>query len=80
MPWNWELPGWPHFKYDPEFLFQMGRHFLLGIGGSTAYLKTDEGAAEAEIFISLPFSMALFHVCVGKPPTNHSITVSSTKT
>ena len=40
MPWNWELPNWPKFRYDPEQLAQMERAFLLGVGGSSAYLKT----------------------------------------
>jgi Fic family protein len=40
MPWNWELPDWPKFKYDPDRLSQMERQFLLGMGSAFAYLKT----------------------------------------
>ena len=40
MPWNWELPNWPKFHYDPACIAQMERQFLLGVGSSSAYLKT----------------------------------------
>jgi Fic family protein len=42
MPWNWELPDWPHFTYDPERVSQMERQFLLKLGSSFAYLETIE--------------------------------------
>ncbi len=40
MPWNWELPDWPRFNYDPDRLSQLERQFLLGVGSAFAYLKT----------------------------------------
>jgi Fic family protein len=40
MPWNWELPNWPKFTYDPTPIIQLERQFLLGVGSSSAYLKT----------------------------------------
>lgn len=40
MRWNWELPDWPKFTYDSERISQLERPFLLGVGGSLAYLKT----------------------------------------
>ena len=42
MPWNWELPNWPKFNYDPKRISQLERQFLLGVGSSAAYLKTIE--------------------------------------
>lgn len=42
MLWNWELPDWPKFKYDPGQLADQERQFLLGIGGASAYLKSVE--------------------------------------
>lgn len=39
MRWNWELPEWPHFKYNHDLISQKERKFLLGIGSSFAYLK-----------------------------------------
>lgn len=39
MLWNWELPAWPQFNYDPTEIFQKERQFLLGIGNACAYLK-----------------------------------------
>lgn len=40
MPWNWELPDWPKFTYDPDKISQMEKQFLLGVGSAFAYLKT----------------------------------------
>lgn len=40
MAWNWELPDWPKFIYDPDRISQKERQFLLGVGGAIAYLKT----------------------------------------
>lgn len=40
MPWNWQLPGWPKFKYEPKTIAQLERQFLLGVGSAFAYLKT----------------------------------------
>lgn len=40
MPWNWELPDWPKFKYDPDRISQQERQFLLGVGSAFAYLKS----------------------------------------
>jgi len=40
MPWNWQLPDWPKFNYDPDQIAQLERQFLLGVGSAFAYLKT----------------------------------------
>ena len=42
MPWNWELPDWPKFHYDPDRLSQLERQFLLSVGSSFAYLESIE--------------------------------------
>lgn len=39
MPWNWELPNWPQFNYDPDQIAQKERQFLLGVGSACAFLK-----------------------------------------
>jgi len=39
MPWNWQLPEWPHFTYDESEIAQLERKFLLGSGSSFAFLK-----------------------------------------
>lgn len=39
MPWNWELPDWPKFRYDKERTSQKERQFLLGMGSACAFLK-----------------------------------------
>ena len=40
MPWNWKLPDWPKFNYNPDALSQLERQFLLNAGSTSAYLKT----------------------------------------
>ncbi len=40
MPWNWELPNWPKFNYDPDRIARSERQFLLDAGSALAYLKT----------------------------------------
>lgn len=40
MPWNWELPDWPKFHYNPEQISTIERQFLVGLGSAFAYLKT----------------------------------------
>jgi Fic family protein len=39
MPWNWELPNWPQFYYDPKTVLPLEREFLVGMGSSFACLK-----------------------------------------
>lgn len=39
MTWNWQLPQWPHFTYDPSRLSVYERDFLLKSGSSSAYIK-----------------------------------------
>ena len=40
MPWNWELPEWPHFSYDPEAIAEQEKKFLLNMGSALGILKT----------------------------------------
>lgn len=40
MPWNWELPDWPHFIYDANRLAKLEKQFFLAIGSSVAFLKS----------------------------------------
>lgn len=39
MPWNWELPDWPHFNYTLEGIAEQEKRFLLNTGSSFAFLK-----------------------------------------
>lgn len=39
MLWNWQLPAWPKFNYDPAQIAPMERQFLLGVGSAFAFLK-----------------------------------------
>lgn len=40
MRWNWQLPEWPKFTYNPASLSDLETKFLLNIGSSFAFLKT----------------------------------------
>lgn len=40
MPWNWELPKWPKFHYDPDEISQLEKQFLLSVGSELGCLKT----------------------------------------
>lgn len=40
MPWNWELPNWPHFIYNPHRLSTVEKQFFLELGSAAAFLKT----------------------------------------
>lgn len=42
MRWNWQLEDWPHFHYEREKIALYESKFLMGLGGTTAYLKTVE--------------------------------------
>lgn len=39
MSWNWQLPDWPTFQFNPELALQYEKPFLLAAGSSGAYLK-----------------------------------------
>lgn len=39
MPWNWQLPDWPKFRYNPGKIIEQERKFLLGLGSAAAFLK-----------------------------------------
>lgn len=39
MPWNWQLPEWPHFRFDPERIIPQEKKFLLAAGSASAFLK-----------------------------------------
>ena len=39
MAWNWQLPDWPHFRYDIDQIVNQERSFLLGLGSASACLK-----------------------------------------
>ena len=47
MPWNWELLGWPRFRYAISIL-EKERDFFLGIGGMGALLKNIKGAQRVQ--------------------------------
>lgn len=40
MSWNWQLPNWPKFQYDPELIQSAEKQFLLSAGKFCAHLKS----------------------------------------
>lgn len=39
MPWNWQLPGWPHFRYDARQFATLEGRFLRQTGESCGAIK-----------------------------------------
>src|SRR3977135_60791 len=42
MRWNWQLPDWPKFSYDPLTVSKKEKQFLLQVGSASAFLKNIE--------------------------------------
>jgi Fic family protein len=45
MPWNWQSPDWPNFRWDPSRISTAEEQFLLGAGvaiGAVKHLGEDE--------------------------------------
>lgn len=57
MSWNWELPNWPKFNYDPDRILHLEKQFLLNIGSASAYLKTIKNEKDYYRFIVEIFSL-----------------------
>lgn len=53
MPWNWQLPKWPHFQYDPKRIAEKEKQFLLKAGSSSAFLKKIEQLDEQQFVIEI---------------------------
>src|SRR5271165_195678 len=39
MTWNWQLPDWPNFTWNPSRLLKAEEHFLVGAGVSAGVFK-----------------------------------------
>lgn len=50
MSWNWQLPGWPAFQFDPGCIAKREKQFLLAAGSGSAFLKKID-VQEREQFI-----------------------------
>lgn len=40
MPWNWQIPEWPHFKYDPNRIQDLEKKFLINAGKGAVVLAS----------------------------------------
>jgi Fic family protein len=59
MPWNWELSGWPKFKYNLDEFAAYEKQFLLEIGSAIAFLKSLEEAERQQFIIEILSSEGL---------------------
>jgi len=53
MPWNWELSGWPKFRFNQEAIAEQERKFLLGAGGAFAFLKSVEDQERLHFIVEI---------------------------
>jgi len=53
MVWNWQLSGWPNFRFDPESIVQQEKKFLLTAGSSLAYLKKIDQQDQHQFIIEI---------------------------
>lgn len=53
MAWNWQLPEWPKFSYDPHKISQQERQFLLGSGSACAFLKNSKKQEQNQFIIEI---------------------------
>ncbi len=53
MPWNWQLPKWPNFNYNPTFLEQEEKEFLLNAGSASAYVKNMEKQERDQFIVEI---------------------------
>lgn len=53
MHWNWELPSWPYFEYDPTPLEALEKLFFQGMGGSFAISKHLESDKQKEFIVEI---------------------------
>lgn len=53
MPWNWQLPDWPHFSYEKESLLEQEKQFLLNVGSAFAFLKNIGDAERVEFLVEI---------------------------
>jgi Fic family protein len=56
MHWNWELPEWPKFNYDPNRVSAQEKQFLLEVGSASAYLKTIESQEYKRFIVEILIS------------------------
>ena len=53
MPWNWELPEWPHFYYDSELIAPLEKQFLIKTGCSLAFLKSIDEIERKQLIVEI---------------------------
>lgn len=53
MPWNWELPQWPNFRYDPDSLVHKERQLLLTAGKALALLKSIDTRSHDQFIVEI---------------------------
>lgn len=53
MVWNWQLPNWPKFHYDPNRISEQEKQFLLNSGKMSAHLKNIDSNEHKKFIIEI---------------------------
>jgi len=53
MKWNWQLPNWPSFTFNPREISELEKRFLLEAGESMAFLKTVESKDQKRFIVEI---------------------------
>lgn len=53
MKWNWQLPNWPAFTYNPDLTSTQEKQFLLHAGGAGAFLKKIEKSEYNQFIVEI---------------------------
>lgn len=53
MTWNWQLPHWPQFIYDPSAISSLEKKFLQAAGGGFAVLKHLEEDKKKQFIVAI---------------------------
>lgn len=53
MLWNWQLPNWPHFTYNPEAIEDLEKKFLVKTGSAHAFLKSVDDQERKQFIVEI---------------------------
>jgi Fic family protein len=59
MLWNWKLPDWPNFTYDPIAVLPLEKKFLQGVGGNFAVLQHLDDEKKKQFIVEILLSEGL---------------------
>jgi len=53
MKWNWQLPKWPQFTFDPGTILELEKTFLLDSGAGFAILQNLDDSQKKEFIVEI---------------------------